>query len=241
MDLHISDQPVPAPWTDPPPPPPPPAPPRRGVRTALLAGGAACLAVATALLGVLAWDLDGRVSDLRDENEALTAENASLDGKVSDVTAERDSLREIFPITEEAWGAADLEGTYEFLFVPVEGQCTYSDCDQMGSTRFVLSISRAADGYGLSIEGVPGPPAPLSRDGVLYSASGVLPGSLWSTCDDIPGETSFEIHLAVASVGLAGTGLRMITGRGSYRQYTPASSDCALAESTSSFTARRMA
>lgn len=242
------------PLLDPPPPPPPPPPrdaapadaapaaaprPRFRARTALLVGGAACLAIAAALLGVLAWDLDGQVSEREDENENLTEENASLDGKVSELSEERDALRGIFPITEESWADADLEGTYEFLFVPVEGQCTYSDCDQLGSTRYSLVISRTADGYALGIDGLPGPPAPMSREGVVYSTSGVLPESFWGTCGDTPAETSFEMHLAVAAVGLAGTDLRAIEASGTYRQYTPANLDCGPSESTSTFTARR--
>ena len=239
MELHLSDQREPSDWTDlPPPPPDPPARPRRRARTALLAGGAACLVVATALLGARARDLDGRVSDLSDENAALTAENRSLDGKVSDLTAERESLRGLFPITSESWADADLEGSYEFVFAPVEGQCTYSDCDQMGESRFELSIGRTADGYALGIAGVEGT-APMSRDGVLYSASGVLPESLWSTCGDTPLETDFEMQLTVAGVGLAGTDLRAIEASGTFRQHNPATADCAPSEATFTFTARR--
>jgi hypothetical protein len=206
----------------------------------LLVGGAACLAIAAALLGGLAWDLEGQVSDLEDENDTLTEENAALDGSVSELTAERDALRGNFPITEESWADADLEGTYEFLFVPVEGQCTYADCDQIGSTRFSLVISRTPDGYALGIEDLPGPPAPMSREGVVYSASGVLPEFLWGTCGDTPAETSFEMHLTVAAVGLAGTDLRAVEASGTYRQYAPANGDCAASESTSTFTARRV-
>jgi hypothetical protein len=248
------------PLLDPPPPPPPPggpdvatawdaAPatpsrPRRRTRTAWLGGaGATCLVialvVAAALLGVRARDLDGQVSDLTEENGTLTEENASLDGSVSELTAERDSLRAIFPMSVASWADADLEGTYEFLFVPVEGQCTYSDCDQFGSTRYALSISRTADGYALGADGEPGPPAPMSREGSVYSASGVLPESLWGACGDTPAETSFELHLTVTAVGLAGTDLRAIEANGGYRQYTPASQDCGPSESTSTFTARR--
>lgn len=214
--------------------------PRRRTRTAWLVGaGATCLVVTAALLGVRTWDLDGQVSDLMEENGSLTAENARLDGRVSDLTAETDSLREIFPITQESWADADLEGTYEFLFVPMEGQCTYSDCDQIGSTRYVLSVSRTSDGYALGVEGLPGPPAPMSREGNVYSTSGVLPESLWGTCGDTPAETSFEMHLTVAAVGLAGTDLRAVEASGTYRQYTPGIMDCGTSESTSTFTARR--
>lgn len=205
----------------------------------LLVGGAACLAIAAALLGVLAWDLDGQVSDLEDENGDLTEENASLDGDVSELTAERDALRGLFPITEESWADADLEGTYEFLFVPVEGQCTYADCDQIGSTRHSLVISRTPDGYALGIEGLAGPPAPMSREGVVYSTSGVLPESFWATCGDTPAETSFEMHLTVAAAGLAGSDLRAIEASGTYREYSPANLDCGPSESTYTFTARR--
>jgi hypothetical protein len=184
-------------------------------------------------------DLDGQVSDLTEENGTLTEENASLDGSVSDLTGERDSLREIFPMSLASWADADLEGTYEFLFVPVEGQCTYSDCDQIGSTRYALSISRTADGYALGAVGQTGPPAPMSRDGSVYSTSGVLPESLWGTCGETPSETSFEMHLTVTAVGLAGIDLRAVEASGMYRQYAPASLDCGPSESTSTFTARR--
>jgi hypothetical protein len=239
----------------PPPPPPPPAAPdvataseaspparsrrRRRARTAGLVAGAMGLVVAAAVLGGLAWDLDGQVSDLTEENGALTAENASLGGRVSELTGEQESLRGLFPITQESMAGADLEGTYEFLFVPVEGQCTYSDCDQIGPSRYALSISRAPDGYALGIVGLPGPQAPMSREGTVYSTSGVLPESMWSVCGDTPGETSFEMHLTVAAVGLAGTNLRAIEASGTYRQYVPATLDCAPSESTSTFTARR--
>ena len=81
----------------------------------------------------------------------------------------------MFPITQQSLADADLEGTYEFLFVPVKGKCTYADCDQIASTRYQLSISRTSDGYALALEGAPGPPAPMSREGGVYSASGVLP------------------------------------------------------------------
>jgi hypothetical protein len=198
--------------------------------------------VATVLLGVLAWDLDGRVSDLTDDKAALTAENTSLDRKVSDLTAERESLRGLFPITSESWADADLEGRYEFVFVPMEGgPCTYSDCDQSGEVSFVLSISRTADGYGLAIDGIPGTPAPMSRDGVQYSVSGVLPESLWGTCGDTPAETRFEMQLLVGGVGLDGSDLRAVEADGTYHQYTPATSNCGPAESMSTFTARRTA
>jgi hypothetical protein len=219
--------------------PPFPSPPRRGARTAWLVGGAAGLIVTAAVLGGLAWDLDGQVSDLTKENATLTDENASLEGEVSELTGERDSLRERFPITQASMAEANLEGTYEFLFVPVEGQCTYSDCDQVGSTRYALSISRAPDGYALGILDLPGPAAPMSREGTVYSTSGVLPESLWGTCGDTPAETSFEMHLTVSAVGLAGTDLRAIEASGTYRQYTPANLDCGPSESTSTFTARR--
>jgi hypothetical protein len=205
----------------------------------LLGGGATVLVVAVALLGVVAWDRDGEVSDLTDENRALTAVNASLDDKVSELTTERDALRENFPLTQESWADADLAGTYEFLFVPVEGQCTYDDCDQIGSTRYALTISRTADGYALGIEGSPGPAAPMSREGTVYSTSGVLPEWLWGTCGDTPAETSFEMHLSVAAVGLTGTDLRAVEASGTYREYSPANLDCLPAESTSTFTARR--
>jgi hypothetical protein len=194
--------------------------------------------VTAVVLGVRSWDLDAQVSDLTEENGTLTAENASLDRKVSELTAERDSIREIFPLTSLA--DADLEGTYEFLFVPVQGTCTYSDCDQIGSTRYSLSIGRTSDGYALGLEGVPGPPAPMSRDGDVYSTSGVLPESMWGTCGDAPAETSFELHLAVAAVGLAGSDLRAVEASGTYRQYTPDTGlGCGSSESASTFTARR--
>jgi hypothetical protein len=199
-----------------------------------------CLVVIAAVLGVRSWDLDGQVSDLTEENGILTAENASLDGKVSELTAERDSIREIFPITQESMAAADLEGTYDFLFVPVEGACTYADCDQFGSVPYRLSVGRTSDGYALALEGVPGPPAPMSQEGNVYSTSGVLPDSMWGTCDGAPAETSFEMHLAVAAVGLAGSDLRAVEASGTYRQYTPYTGlACAASESASTFTARR--
>jgi hypothetical protein len=222
-------------------PPATPFRPRRRTRTAWLVGaGATCLVVTAVVLGVRSWDLDGQVSDLTEENGILTAENASLDGKVSELTAEGDAIREIFPITQESLAAADLEGTYEFLVVPVEGECTYSDCDQIGSTRYSLSIGRNSDGYALALEGVPGPPAPMSREGNVYSTSGVLPESMWGTCDDAPAETSFELHLAVAAAGLAGSDLRAVEASGMYRQYTPYTGlGCDASESASTFTARR--
>jgi hypothetical protein len=206
---------------------------------AWLAGaGAACLAVIAAGLGVWAWDLDNQVSDLTEENETLAEENASLDDTVTQLAAERDAIEQLFPMTQESWADADLAGTYEFLFVPVEGQCTYSDCDQLGSTRYALTISRTADGYALSLDGLPGQ-APMSREGSTWSASGVLHESLWGTCGDTPAETSFEMHLTVATVGLTGTALRAVEASGTYRQYTPANLDCGPSESTSTFTARR--
>jgi hypothetical protein len=79
----------------------------------------------------------------------------------------------------------------------------------------------------------------MSRDGNIYSTSGVLPESMWGTCGDTPAETSFELHLAVAGVGLAGSNLRAVEASGTYRQYTPANSDCGPSESASTFTARR--
>jgi hypothetical protein len=222
-------------------PPATPFRPRRRTRTALLVGaGATCLVVTAAVLGVRSWDLDGQVSDLTEENGVLTAENASLDGKVSELTAERDAIQEIFPITPESLADADLEGTYEFLFVPVEGECTYSDCDQFGPVRYPLSIGRTSDGYALALEGVPGPPAPMSQEGNVYSTSGVLPESMWGTCDGTPAETSFELHLAVAAAGLAESDLRAVEASGTYRQYTPYTGlGCDASESASTFTARR--
>jgi hypothetical protein len=206
-----------------------------------MVGGAAALVITAGVLGGLAWDLDGQVSDLAKDNATLLDENASLEGEVSELTGERDALRERFPITEASMAEADLEGTYEFLFVPVEGQCTYSDCDQIGSTRFRLSISRTPDGYALGIVDLPGASAPMSREGTVYSTSGVLPESLWGTCGDTPAETSFELHLTVTAAGLTGTNLRAIEASGTYRQYTPANLDCGDSESSSTFTARRTA
>jgi hypothetical protein len=221
-------------------PPATPAQPRRRAATVwLVCAGAMCLVAAAVVLGLRSWDLDGQVSDLTEENGTLTEENASLDGRVGELTAERDSIQEIFPITQESMADADLEGTYEFLFVPVEGECTYSDCDQIGSTRYSLSIGRTADGYALTAEGDPGRQAPMSREGNVYSTSGVLPESLWSTCGDTPEETSFELHLAVTAVGLAGSDLRVVEASGTYRQYNAASPDCGPSESASTFTARR--
>jgi hypothetical protein len=222
-------------------PPATPFRPRRRTRTALLVGaGATCLVVTAVVLGLRSWDLDGQVSDLTEENRVLTAENASLDGKVSELAAERDAIREIFPITQESLAAADLEGTYEFLFVPLEGKCTYSDCDQVAPVRYPLSIGRTSDGYALALEGVPGPPAPMSQEGNVYSTSGVLPESMWGTCDGAPAETSFELHLAVAAAGLAGSDLRAVEASGTYRQYTPYTGlGCEASESESTFTARR--
>jgi hypothetical protein len=204
-----------------------------------MVGGAAALVITAGVLGGLAWDLDGQVSDLAKDNATLLDENASLEGEVSELTGERDALRERFPITEASMAEADLEGTYEFLFVPVEGECTYSDCDQFGPVRYPLSIGRTSDGYALTLEGVPGPPAPLSQEGNVYSTSGVLPESMWGTCDGTPAETSFELHLAVAAAGLAESDLRAVEASGTYRQYTPANSDCGPSESASTFTARR--
>jgi hypothetical protein len=189
---------------------------------------------------VRVWDLDGQVSDLTEENGALTAENESLEGSVSELTAERDSIREIFPISQDSMTAADLEGTYEFLFVPVEGACTYIDCDQFGSARYPLAIARTSDGYALALEGVPEPPTPMSQEGNVYSTSGVLPESMWGSCDGVPAETSFELHLAVVAAGLAGSDLRAVEASGTYRQYTPYTGlACAASESASTFTARR--
>lgn len=196
------------------------------------------LAVIAAGLGVWTWDLDNQVSDLTEESGNLTEENASLHDTVTELTAERDAIAQLFPMTQESWADADLAGTYEFLFVPVEGQCTYSDCDQLGSTRYSLTISRTADGYGLSLDGLPGQ-APMSREGSTWSTSGVLHESLWGMCGDTPAETSFEMHLTVATVGLTGTALRAVEASGTYRQYTPANLDCGPSESTSTFTARR--
>jgi hypothetical protein len=220
-------------------PPASPFRPRRWTRTAWLVGaGATCLMVTAVALGVRTWDLDGQVSDLTGENVTLTAANVSLDRRVSELTAERDSIRENFPLRSLA--DADLEGTYEFLFVPVDGNCTYSDCDQIGSMSYSLSIGRTSDGYTLALEGVPGPPAPMSREGDVYSTSGVLPESIWATCDDAPAETRFELHLAVATVGLAGSDLRAVEASGTYRQYTPDTGlGCGSSESASTFTARR--
>lgn len=222
-------------------PPATPRRPRRRARTAWLVGvGATGLAATAVVLGVRSWDLDGQVSDLTEENRTLTAENASLDGDVSELTAERDAIREIFPITDDSLADADLEGTYEFLFVPEEGTCTYSDCDQAGPVRYPLSIGRTSDGYTLALEGAPGPPTPMSREGTVYSTSGVLPESMWGTCDGVPAETSFELHLAVAAAGLAGSDLRAVEAGGTYRQYTPYTGlGCDASESASTFTARR--
>lgn len=215
--------------------------PRRRTGTAWLVGaGATCLVVIAIVLGFRSWDLGSQVSDLKEENGTLAAENAALDGNVSELTAERDALRKIFPISQESLADADLAGTYEFLFVPVEGECTYSDCDQIGPERYGLSIGRTSDGYALTLEGAPGPPAPMSREGGVYSTSGVLPKSLWGTCGDAPAETSFELHLTVAAVGLSGSNLRAVEASGTYRQYTPdAGLGCGSSESTSTFTARR--
>ncbi len=222
-------------------PPAVPVPPRRRTRTAWLVGaGATCLAIIAVSLGVRVWDLDGQVSDLTEENGALTAENESLDGSVSELTAERDSIRELFPISQDSMTAADLEGTYEFLFVPVEGACTYVDCDQFRDVRYPLTIARTPDGYALALEGVPGPPAPMSQEGDVYSTSGVLPESMWGSCDGVPAETSFEMHLSVVAAGLAGSDLRAVEASGTYRQYTPyVGLACAASESASTFTARR--
>ena len=74
---------------------------------------------------------------------------------------------------------------------------------------------------------------------LTYSTSGVLPESMWSTCDGTPAETGFEMHLTVAAVGLTGTSLRAVEASGTYRQYSSANPACAPAESTSTFTARR--
>jgi hypothetical protein len=222
-------------------PPATPLRPRRRTRTPWLVGaGAAGLVVIAVVLGLRSWDLDHQVSDLTEENETLAAENVALDGNVSGLTAERDAIREIFPISRESLADADLAGTYESLFVPVEGNCTYSDCNQIGPERYGLSIGRTSDGYALALEGFPGPPAPMSRDGDVYSTSGVLPKSLWGTCGDTPAETSFELHLTVAAVGLAGSALRAVEAGGTYRQHTPdAGLGCESSESSSTFTARR--
>lgn len=252
---------APPPVDAPPPPPPagpdvatatttppatPPRPGRRSRRAWLVGGIVACLVIIAALLGVRSWDLDGQVADLTEENqtlteenETLTADNVSLDAEVTELTAEIDSIRALFPLTYESLAGADLAGNYEFLFVPVEGECTYSDCDQIGPERYPLSISRTSDGYALALEGVAGTPAPMSRDGDVYTSSGVLPESMWGTCGDTPAETSFELHLAVAAVGLSGGDLRAVEAGGTYRQYTPANLDCGPSESSSTFTARR--
>jgi hypothetical protein len=199
-----------------------------------------CLAVAAVVLGLRTWDLDGQVSDLTEENATLDRRVADLTAENDSLTAERDAIRTMFPITQAWLADANLEGTYEFLFVPVEGKCTYSDCDQIGSERSQLSISRSSNGYTLALEGAPGPPVPMSREGGVYSASGVLPQSMWGTCDDTPAETSFELHLSVAAVGLAGSDPQAVEARGTYRQYTPyAGLPCEHSESTSTFTARR--
>lgn len=80
----------------------------------------------------------------------------------------------------------------------------------------------------------------MSREGAVYSTSGVLPKSLWGTCGDTPAETSFELHLSVAAVGLSGSDLQAVEARGTYRQYTPdAGLGCESSESSSTFTARR--
>lgn len=200
----------------------------------------ACLVAAAVVLGLRSWDLDGRVSDLTDENDALTSENDSLGGEISDLVAERASIQEIFPLAHESFADADLDGTYDLLFVPVEGECTYTDCDEVGSLGLPLTIARAADGYTIAIEGGPGGRAPMSRDGDVYSASGVLPESMWGGCGDTPAETSFELHLIVAAVGLADGHLRAVEASGTYRQYTPdAGLGCAPSESTSTFTGHR--
>ncbi|HEX6424411.1 MAG TPA: hypothetical protein VFZ79_13095 [Acidimicrobiales bacterium] len=196
--------------------------------------------VVAGLLGVRSWDLDGQVSDLDRRVADLTAENDTLDGRVAELTAENDSIRGIFPITPESLADAGLEGTYEFLFVPVEGRCTYTDCDQFGSVRYALSISRSSDGYALGLEGETGPPVPMSREGDVYSTSGVLPDWMWGACGDTPVETSFELHMTVSAIGLAGSDLRAVEAGGTYRQYTPdAGLGCDASESESTFTARR--
>jgi hypothetical protein len=206
----------------------------------LVGAAVTCLLVIAGLLGDRSWDLDREVSDLTDQNGALAAQNDALDGKVSDLTAERDAIREIFPLSQESLADADLAGTYDFLFVPVEGKCTYSDCGQIGSERYQLSIGRTSDGYALALEGAPGPPVPMSREGNVYSTSGVLPESMWGTCGDAPAETSFELHLTVAAVGLAGSDLQAVEAGGTYRQYTPdAGLGCESSESAATFTARR--
>jgi hypothetical protein len=68
----------------------------------------------------------------------------SVEGEIKVVAAERDSIRGIFPINQDSMTAADLEGTYGFLFVPIEGACTYVDCDQFGDVRYMLSIARTS-------------------------------------------------------------------------------------------------
>lgn len=195
--------------------------------------------VIAAVLGVRSWDLDDQVSDLNEENRALTEDNVALDADVTELTAEADSIRELFPITHESLALADLDGRYETLFVPVEGECTYTDCDQMGPVRYSLSISSNADGYAITLEGEDGTPVPMSREGDVYSSSGVLPETMWGSCGATAAETSFELHLAVTAVGLAGGDLEAIEATGAYRQYTPANLDCGPSESTSTFTARR--
>lgn len=214
---------------------------RRRTRTAWLVGaGVTCLAVIAVVLGVRSLDLDSQVSDLTEKNGTLSAQNDALDGKVSELTAESDAIRNVFPISQESLADADLAGTYEFLFVPVEGKCTYSDCDQIGSERYQLSIGRTSDGYAVALEGAPGPPAPMSRDGNVYSTSGLLPESMWGTCGDAPAQTNFELHLTVTAAGLAGSDLRAVEAGGTYRQYTPdAGLGCESSESASTFTARR--
>jgi hypothetical protein len=98
---------------------------RRPTRTAWLVGaGVTCLAVIAVVLGVRSLDLDSQVSDLTEKNGTPSAQNDALDGKVSELTAESDAIRNVFPISQESLADADLAGTYEILFVPVEGKCT---------------------------------------------------------------------------------------------------------------------
>jgi hypothetical protein len=202
--------------------------------------GVTCLVIIAVLLGVRVWDLDGQVSNLSEENGALATENGALDGQVSDLTTERDSIRAIFPLSRRSFADADLRGTYEFLFEPVEGACTYSDCDQIGPAAYRLSIDRSSSGYVLTLDGVEATPAPMSRDGDVYSASGVLPESLWGGCGETPVETSFELHLTVRAVGLANGELRAVEGSGRYREYTPdVGLGCGLSEMSFTFDARR--
>jgi hypothetical protein len=179
---------------------------RRGRSVPVVIVATVVVAVVVAVSAAWIRSLDGDMSDVRTDNAALSERVGSLE--------------DLFPLTTSSMSDAELTGRYRTAFTPVQGLCTYDDCADIGTPSFTLVISRrSSQGYGLAVEGVGGPPAPMQRIGSVHSAGGLLPRAMWGTCEGAPSPTSFEFLLVTIGVDLVDGELRAVETTGVYRQY----------------------